>query len=87
VLFRQLLAGKVSPALGVTLDIRRMNCSRKIRQFDRAAKDGDARTLRELEKLHPPGCTVSQGACCFKDNPKLEASLAQIRDRTAKAEP
>jgi eukaryotic-like serine/threonine-protein kinase len=82
VLFKQLLAGKVSPALGVTLDIRRMNCSRKIRQFDRAAKVGDARTLRELEKLHPPACVVRKGACCFKDDAKLESTIAQIRDRT-----
>jgi eukaryotic-like serine/threonine-protein kinase len=80
-LYKHAVSGRGSPALLVTLDIRRMNCSRKIRQFDRAAKHGDERTLRELEKLHPPSCVVRKGACCFKDDPKLESSLAQIRDR------
>lgn len=81
VLTQQAIAGRASPALAVTLDLRRMNCSRKIRQFDRAAEHGDERTLRELEKLHPPGCVVQRGACCFKDDSKLESTLARIRER------
>jgi serine/threonine-protein kinase len=81
VLTQQAIAGRASPALAVTLDLRRMNCSRKIQQFDRAAEHGDERTLRELEKLHPPGCVVQRGACCFKDDSKLESTLAQIRQR------
>jgi serine/threonine-protein kinase len=81
VLYQAASGGRVSPALQVTLDLRRMNCPRKVSQFDRAAKDGDQRTLRELEKLHPPSCIVRAGACCFKDDPKLESSLAQIRER------
>jgi serine/threonine-protein kinase len=81
VLTQQAIAGRASPALAVTLDLRRMNCSRKIRQFDRAAEHGDARTLRELEKLHPPACVVQRGACCFKDDAKLESTLARIRER------
>jgi len=75
-------ASRASPALRVTLDIRRVSCSRKFLQLERAAKDGDVRTLRELEKLHPPGCVVRKGACCMKSEPRLDASLAQIRKRT-----
>lgn len=86
VLVQQAIAGRASPALGVTLDLRRMNCSRKIQQFDRAARDGDLRTLRELEKLHPPACVVRPGACCFKDDPKLESTLAEIREREPTSE-
>jgi serine/threonine-protein kinase len=75
-------AARASPALHVTLDIRRVSCSRKFLQLDRAASDGDERTLRELEKLHPPGCVVRKGACCVRSEPRLEQSVAQIRART-----
>jgi serine/threonine-protein kinase len=75
-------ASRASPALHVTLDIRRVSCSRKFLQLDRAAKDGDERTLRELEKLHPPGCVVRKGACCVRSEPRLEQTVAQIRART-----
>jgi serine/threonine-protein kinase len=81
VLYRQALGGRASPALSVALDLKRMNCARKIEQFDRAAKDGDERTARELEKLHPPGCVPRKGECCFRDNEKLESTLTQIRER------
>jgi len=74
-------AAHASPALRVTLDVRRVSCSRKFLQLDRAAHDGDERTLRELEKLHPPGCVVRKGACCVRSEPRLDASLAQIRAR------
>jgi hypothetical protein len=85
VLYQQGIAGRASPALTVTLDIRRMNCARKIQQFHRAGVDGDLRTLHELEKLQPPGCVVRKGECCFKDDPKLQASLAQLRARESAA--
>jgi serine/threonine-protein kinase len=81
-LYQQAAAGRTSPALRVTLDIRRVSCSRKFGQLDRAARDGDERTLRVLEKLHPPGCVVRKGACCVKSEPRLESSLARIRERT-----
>lgn len=84
-LYRQAATGgRMSAALRVTLDLRRMNCARKIQELGRAAKEGDQRTLRELDKLHPPGCVLRKGACCFKDDPKLESSLAQIRERTSR---
>lgn len=82
VLFQQAQAERTSPALRVTLDLRRMNCSRKLRQFEKAGEEGDERTLRELEKLHPPNCVVSKGQCCFKEEPSLEKALAKIRERT-----
>jgi hypothetical protein len=72
---------RASPALRVTLDIRRMNCTRKLERFPVAARDGDARTTRLLEKLRPPGCVIRKGACCFRDDANLERALAQIRER------
>lgn len=81
ILSRQTSAERASAALRVTLAIRRMNCTRKLEQFERAAQEGDERTARELEKLRPPSCTLRKGACCFKDNEKLENTLARIRDR------
>jgi serine/threonine protein kinase len=84
VLYRE--AGRASPALRITLDLRRLSCSRKFLQLGRAADDGDERTLRQLEKLHPPGCVVQKGACCVKSEPRLDSSLARIRERTAATE-
>jgi serine/threonine-protein kinase len=81
ILYRPGSAERASPALRVTLDIRRMNCTRKLERFDRAGQQGDERTARELEKLRPPSCTVRKGQCCFKDDAKLEKTLAQIRSR------
>ncbi len=81
ILYRLESVERASPALRVTLDIRRMNCTRKLERFGIAAKVGDERTARQLEKLRPPGCTVKKGACCFKDDAKLSRTLAQIRDR------
>ncbi len=81
VLYQQARADRASPALLVTLDLRRMNCSRKVQQLDRAAEEGDLRTLRELEKLHPPNCIVRKGACCFREDEKLEKALSRIRER------
>ena len=81
ILYRPGSAERASPALRVTLDIRRMNCTRKYERFGRAALEGDERTARALEKLRPPSCVPRRGECCFKDDPKLEQTLAQIRDR------
>ncbi|GMV15616.1 MAG: serine/threonine protein kinase [Polyangiaceae bacterium] len=86
ILFRPPSAERASPALRVTLDIRRMNCTRKFERFDRAAQEGDERTARELEKLRPPSCTVRKGVCCFKDEEKLERALARLRDRSHAAD-
>jgi serine/threonine-protein kinase len=83
VLYQQSRAERASPALSVTLDLRRMNCSRKLRAFDRAANEGDQRTIRELEKLHPPNCVVQKGQCCFRDEPRLEKALATLREKTS----
>jgi hypothetical protein len=82
ILYQQARADRVSAALRVTIDLRRMNCSRKLAQLDRAAAEGDMRTVRELEKLHPPNCVVAKGQCCFREDPKLEKALAKIRERT-----
>jgi serine/threonine protein kinase len=82
ILIQQAQADRASPALRITLDLRRMNCSRKLRQFEKAGEEGDERTLRELEKLHPPNCVVQKGQCCFKEEPRLEKALASIRERT-----
>ena len=81
VLFRADTVERASPALRVTLDIRRMNCTRKLERFPVAARDGDERTARQLEKLRPPACTIKKGACCFRDDATLERTLAQIRER------
>ena len=81
ILYRPASAERASPALRVTLDIRRMNCTRKYERFGRAALEGDERTARELEKLRPPSCVVKKGDCCFRDDAKLERALAQIRER------
>jgi eukaryotic-like serine/threonine-protein kinase len=81
VLYRPANAERASPALRITLDIRRMNCTRKYERFGRAALEGDERTARELEKLRPPACVVKKGECCFRDDAKLDRALAEIRDR------
>jgi hypothetical protein len=84
ILFRQSGSERASPALRVTLDIRRMNCSRKLQHFERAGTEGDERTARELDKLRPPSCTLRKGECCLKDNRELEKAVAQIEQRKGK---
>jgi serine/threonine-protein kinase len=73
---------RASPGLRITLEIRRMTCEQKAMLFERAGREGDERTLRQLEGLRPPACATKKGACCFKDNLKLEKAIGRIRDRS-----
>jgi hypothetical protein len=81
ILYRVINSDRVSTELRITLEIRRLNCSRKVLLFDRAGKEGDERTARQLEKLKPPSCDVGKGVCCLNDDSKLEKALADIRER------
>ncbi len=77
----QARTGRPSPALRITLEIKRAACKQKPLLFSRATADGDARTLDVLEQLRPPACDPDDGACCFRRHVGLEKTIDAIRER------
>jgi serine/threonine-protein kinase len=73
-----------TPALRVALDLRDAPCKEKPSLFERAARDGDDRTLSQLTKMQSPDCNPSSGICCMPFDPKIGPTITQIRSRIQK---
>jgi serine/threonine-protein kinase len=68
-------------ALRIAVELEQAGCDHKAQLFPRAAKEGDARALALLEKLHAPDCNARSGECCFRRDGLLEKAIADIRAR------
>jgi serine/threonine-protein kinase len=80
-LLRPEILGRATPALQVAMALRDASCAEKPGLFDRAAREGDERTLSQLAKMRDPDCQPSTGICCMMFDQKLKATIAQIRVR------
>lgn len=77
-------SGRASPALRIAVELRRASCREKRLLFDRAAKDGDARTVAVLEKLRPPACDPDGDACCLRHHVGLEKTIEALKAKLGK---
>ena len=73
-----------SPALRVTREIKALACKDRPSLFDRAAAEGDDRTLALLTAMLAPECDQTPGACCAQHDPRLAAATTRLRQRLHK---
>jgi hypothetical protein len=70
-----------TPALRITYDLRVAHgCDEKKALFGRATTDGDRRSLGQLQQLKSR-CGRRSSACCFENDPDLQAALDAINAR------
>ena len=75
---------RASPALRVAMALRDAPCEEKPALFERAAAEGDGRTLSILSRMISPECDSASGACCRAHDPKLAGAFAKLRARVPK---
>lgn len=81
ILALQASSNQASKALKVAWELRRSSCVQKALLLDRAGKEGDDRTLRQLVSLADPACRKQAGQCCYGRDLKLQKARAHIEDR------
>ena len=86
---RRLLAtsevlARASPALRVARELKGLACKDRPALFDRAAAEGDERTLTLLAAMLAPECDETAGACCAPRDPRLAAAVSRLRPRLRK---
>lgn len=70
-----------TPGMRVALEIRDAPCKSRPALFDRAAREGDERTLYLLQAMRSAGC--GQISCCMRGDAALDAAMSGIRARLA----
>jgi serine/threonine-protein kinase len=75
---------RASPALRVTRDFKALACKLRPSLFDRAAAEGDERTLALLTAMLAAECDETSGACCAPHDPQLAAATSRLRQRLHK---
>jgi serine/threonine-protein kinase len=69
-----------TPAMRIAYDLVMTPCLERPELFERAAKEGDDRTLEILRALQLPACT-SAGGCCFPKNAELQRAIVDVQSR------
>ena len=72
---------RATPALRIAVELREAPCPRKEALFERASKEGDARTLVVMELLRSPQCQPKVGQCCFHNNTAIQEAMGALRTR------
>lgn len=72
---------RATPAMRVALEIRDAPCKSRPALFDRAAGEGDERTLYLLQAMRSAGC--GQISCCMRGDAALDAAISGVRARLA----
>ena len=75
------VAAQATPAARIALALRDTPCERKVDLYDRAAKEGDERTLALLWAMRSPQCAPRTGECCVRNDPRLEDTVKDLRAR------
>jgi len=81
ILRRPEIRARATPALRIAVELREAPCQRKEALFERASKEGDARSLVVLELLRSPQCQPRIGQCCFHNNPIIQQAVGALRSR------
>jgi serine/threonine-protein kinase len=72
---------RASPALRITLELRSARCQDKKELFERAATEGDQRTLLLLDRLRAPSFCATPGQCCYVGNRALDRAADSLKAR------
>ncbi len=83
----QATSSRAAPALRITWELARASCLQKPALFERAAKDGDARTLRLLSALRSPKCQSRRGECCMRRDLTLDKTISSMKARGVASAP
>ena len=75
---------RASPALRITRDLKAAPCRERPALYERAAADGDERTLALLGSMLASECPATPGACCAPNDPKLATANGELRKRLHK---
>ena len=67
--------------LRIALELRDARCAAKADLFERASREGDARTLTLLERLRSAGSCSGAGQCCYWGDGRLEKAVADLKAR------
>ncbi len=73
---------RATPAMRLAFDFKMAPCDQKPKFFEAAAKDGDARSLVQLEVLKDQPCK-KKDPCCFRENRALIEAIQKMRIRLA----
>jgi hypothetical protein len=72
---------RATPALRITVEVRDAPCEFKHDLFERAAAEGDARTLDVLTTIAKQRCAGKKDPCCFALDKELKKAIAQLDSR------
>jgi serine/threonine-protein kinase len=75
------VAARASRELSIALELRDARCEDKRDLFARAGAEGDARTLRLLDRLRAPVACNGTGQCCYFGNAALDKAAKSILAR------
>ncbi|MCC6556790.1 MAG: hypothetical protein IT372_27855, partial [Polyangiaceae bacterium] len=81
ILARPDVLARATPALRVTFEFRRASCSGRRAMFERAAEEGDERTLFDLQVAHDAKCKNRKDPCCFRDDEALAEAIRKLKAR------
>jgi hypothetical protein len=81
ILARADVAPRESPALRIAFEVFVASCATRRTLLDRAAADGDRRTLVQLEAAHGARCANKKDPCCFRDDAAMAAAIAKLKAR------
>jgi eukaryotic-like serine/threonine-protein kinase len=82
-LHRPEVIGRATPAMRLAFDLKMAPCDQKTKFFEPAVKDGDARSLVQLEVLKDQPCK-KKDPCCFRENKALVDAIQKMRLRLSR---
>jgi serine/threonine-protein kinase len=72
---------RATPALRIAYELRKATCDEKRALFDRAAEEGDARALGELQIARNARCSSKKDPCCFREDEAIAAAMKKLAAR------
>jgi serine/threonine-protein kinase len=69
------------PALRIAFEFFVAPCATRRTLLDRAAVEGDRRTLVQLEAAHGARCANRKDPCCFREDPAMVDAIAKLKAR------
>jgi serine/threonine-protein kinase len=80
-LARDDVKARISPALSVTMALRDAPCREKPALYERAANEGDQRSLMLMMALRPSDCAANGLGCCPPPDGTLDTAIRRLGER------
>jgi serine/threonine-protein kinase len=75
------VVARETPALRVAYEFFVASCAARRTLLDRAAAEGDRRTLVQMEVAHGARCANKKDPCCFREDAAMADAIAKLRAR------